>query len=82
MCIRNILYVSYDGLTDPVADSQVIPYLIELTKRGHRILILSFEKPAKEALIAGVSEKLAPYGIEWIRTRYTKKPPVISTVRD
>jgi hypothetical protein len=39
-----ILYISYDGMTDPLGESQVIPYLEGLSKLGHRIYILSFEK--------------------------------------
>lgn len=41
-----ILYVSYDGMTDPLGQSQVIPYLIGLTKKGHHISIISSEKSA------------------------------------
>ena len=32
---KKILYVSYDGMTDPLGQSQVIPYLRELTKLGY-----------------------------------------------
>lgn len=79
---RNILYISYDGLTDPVADSQVLPYMFELAKKGHHIHILSFEKQERAALVEGVAQKLALHGIVWTKAKYTKKPPVLSTVRD
>jgi hypothetical protein len=42
--MKNILYVTYDGLTDPLGQSQVIPYLAGLSKYGHRIHIVSAEK--------------------------------------
>ncbi len=29
-----VLYLSYDGMTDPLGQSQVIPYLVGLSKRG------------------------------------------------
>ena len=38
------LYISYDGMTDPLGESQVIPYLRELSKKGVKISILSAEK--------------------------------------
>ena len=42
---KNILYLSYDGMTDPLGQSQVLPYLIGLTKEGFTFHIISFEKP-------------------------------------
>ncbi len=41
---HNILYISYDGMTDPLGQSQVLPYLSGLTKYGYCFTILSFEK--------------------------------------
>ena len=36
---QRVLYLSYDGMTDPLVQSQVLPYLAGLSKRGHRIAI-------------------------------------------
>ena len=41
---RKVLYISYDGMTDPLGQSQVLPYLLELCKAGYSFTILSFEK--------------------------------------
>ena len=41
---NQILYISYDGLTDPLGQSQVLPYLIDLTKLNYGIHVLSTEK--------------------------------------
>ena len=41
---KKILYISYDGMTDQLGQSQVIPYLIGLSGKGHQIHILSAEK--------------------------------------
>ena len=46
---KNILYVTYDGLSDPVSQSQVIPYLENLSQNGINYHILSFEKKEKLA---------------------------------
>jgi len=44
---KNIIYVSYDGLTDPLGQSQVVPYLTKISNENKKIDIISFEK--KEA---------------------------------
>lgn len=41
---RKVLYVSYDGLTDPLGQSQILPYLVGLTKKGFAFTVVSFEK--------------------------------------
>ena len=42
-----LLYISYNSLTDQLAQSQVLPYLIELGKLGYKFVLISCEK--KEA---------------------------------
>jgi len=39
-----VLYISYDGMTDPLGQSQVISYLAGLSRKGYRIHLLSSEK--------------------------------------
>ena len=39
-----VLYISYDGMTDPLGQSQVLPYVFGLQKRGYEFHVLSFEK--------------------------------------
>ena len=80
---KNILFISYDGLTDPLGQSQVIPYLAGLTKYGYRFTILSCEKPETFSLNKKyVNELLKPYPIKWISIPYHKKPPVLSSIYD
>ena len=79
----NILYLSYDGMTDPLGQSQVLPYLIGLTKEGHRFTLISFEKKERfEQQAARISELCEEHHIDWQPQFYTKNPPVISTLRD
>ena len=79
----NVLYLSYDGLTDPLGQSQVISYLKELAKRDFNIVILSYEKPEVFRSKKGiVLELLKNTGIEWHPLSYSKKPPVLSTLKD
>ncbi|MDD2634516.1 MAG: glycosyltransferase [Bacteroidales bacterium] len=79
----NILYISYDGMTDPLGESQVIPYLKELSKNEIKITILSAEKQAPfEARKNYINNILKDSNIDWFPIKYTKKPPIISTVID
>lgn len=41
---QKILYISYDGMTDPLGQSQVLPYLRGLSKHGYEFHLVSFEK--------------------------------------
>lgn len=80
---KNILFISYDGMTDPLGQSQVIPYLIGLSKHGYQFTILSCEKPARFAPGKSQVEKiLEPYPIKWVPIPYHKKPPVLSSIYD
>ncbi len=75
---RRIVYVSYDGIRDPLGASQVLPYIRGLTRRGHHYELLSFEKaPARPAF----REPLAP-GIRWTGLRYHKTPTLPATAFD
>lgn len=79
----NILYLSYDGMTDPLGQSQVIPYLRELSKKGYAFHLISFEKPDRFTQHKEQIEKIcAEAGITWHPLSYTKRPPVLSTLID
>ncbi|MCH7892197.1 MAG: glycosyltransferase [Gemmatimonadetes bacterium] len=81
--MKTVLYISYDGMTDPLGQSQVIPYLTGLAKRGHQITVLSCEKRHHFALLHERCEAVfADSGIAWHHVRYSKRPPVLSTYLD
>ena len=80
---KKILFISYDGMTDPLGQSQVIPYLQGLSKNGFQLFILSCEK--QSAFLqneTAVKKMLAGYNIQWVPIDYTKKPPLLSTIKD
>ncbi len=80
---RNILYISYDGMTDPLGRSQVLPYLTGLAARGHAITILSCEKPASRARAgAAVARLCRDASIDWRPIAYHKRPPILSSLYD
>ena len=81
--MANILYLSYDGMTDPLGQSQVLPYLTGLRKKGYNISLISFEKPEAYAECQSlILEICKNSGIEWYPMRYTKKPAFVSTFYD
>jgi glycosyltransferase involved in cell wall biosynthesis len=81
--LKKVLYISYDGLTDPLGQSQILPYLKGLTKHGFEFTILSFEKKAryeKEKDI--VNSIITEAGIRWVPLSFTAKPPVLAKIYD
>lgn len=81
--MKKILYLSYDGLTDALGQSQVLPYIVELSKKDYNFTIISTEK--KESYVkrkSQVLDTIKNYNIDWQPIFYTKKPPVFSTLWD
>lgn len=78
-----VLYISYDGMTDPLGQSQVLPYLIGLTKKAYYFHLISFEKKEKFAASKHKIQELCDANnISWHPFIYTKKPPLLSTLYD
>ena len=84
---RRVLFISYNGMLDPLGQSQVLPYLRELAGRGVQFTLLSFER-AKAFEPQGVSQceqlrdKLKAQGIEWHWLRYHQRPSIPATMYD
>lgn len=74
-----ILYVSYDGMTDPLGQSQVIPYLSGLSQLGYTISIISCEKKERfEKHGNDIRQLLAANRIAWHPVPYSSLPSVLS----
>ena len=71
---KGSLYLTYDGLLDPLGRSQVVPYLERFAREGLEVTVISFEKMGASPLNEKrrVQQKLAEQGIEWIPLRYHK----------
>ncbi|MCH8234426.1 MAG: glycosyltransferase [Bacteroidetes bacterium] len=74
--VGHILFLTYDGLTDPLGQSQILPYLNGLAEKGWRFWVLSFEKNRD------FKETPLHENINWKPLRYHKSPPVLSTLYD
>jgi len=42
--MNRTLYITYDGLSDPLGGSQIIPYITSISSDNRKIIVLSFEK--------------------------------------
>lgn len=81
--MSQVLYISYDGLTDPIGQSQVLAYIVGLCKQGHSFTILSAEKSKVFESEKETVEKICiENNIRWVPIFYTKKPPIFSTLWD
>lgn len=79
----NVLYLTYDGLTDPLGQSQVLPYLCGLSGEGYRITIISFEKPDRfNREKSRIGEICNEFNLTWKPLWYHKRPPIFSTLYD
>jgi glycosyltransferase involved in cell wall biosynthesis len=84
---RRVLFISYNGMLDPLGQSQVIPYLRELAGKGVRFTLLSFERskafePEGTRQCEQLRQRLESHGIEWHWLRYHQRPSVPATIYD
>jgi glycosyltransferase involved in cell wall biosynthesis len=85
---RRVLFISYNGMLDPLGQSQVIPYLRALADEcGVRFTLLSFEgaegfTTEGAARVEALHEQLAAHDIEWHRLRYHRRPSLPATAYD
>lgn len=84
---RRVLFISYNGMLEPLGQTQVLPYLRELAKRGVKFTLLSFERD-KAFTTEGrraceeLRRELAEQGIEWHWLRYHQRPSLPATAYD
>ena len=65
-CNGAALFISYDGLTDPLGGSQILPSVRSIAAHPRKMHVLSFEKPDRYAASgATLAAQLAQDGISW-----------------
>ncbi len=82
--MARVLYISYDGLLEPLGQSQVLQYLKNLAEY-HDITLVSYEKPADWTQVAkrkALKKIVKEAGIRWIPLRYHKSPTALATSYD
>jgi len=81
---RSAVFVTYNGLLDPLGASQILPYLERLHPTWP-VHILSFERSARLArpgALAEMEARLRRQGIGWTWRRYHKSPSLPATTWD
>jgi glycosyltransferase involved in cell wall biosynthesis len=84
---RRVLFISYNGMLDPLGQSQVLPYLNELSRLGVQFTLLSFERSdayTREGIerCQELQRELSASGIDWHWLRYHKTPSLPATSYD
>jgi len=65
------LYFSYDGLLDPLGQSQIVPYISSISAAGHFMTIVSYEKVERTKEQIEIMEiKLQKIGVNWERLEF------------
>jgi hypothetical protein len=79
------IYIVYWSFQDPLCQSQSLPVLRGLARRGWRLGLVTYDQehwrmaPADQQ---AAQEALRAEGIEWLPLRYHKRPAVLSTIAD
>jgi glycosyltransferase involved in cell wall biosynthesis len=79
-----VLYVSYDGMLEPLGQSQVLAYLERLAA-DRTIHLISFEKAEDwrdRARREALRKRIEAAGIRWHPLRYHKRPSTAATAFD
>lgn len=81
---HRVLYISYDGMLEPLGQSQVLAYLMRLATDA-KIHLISFEKPGEWANVTErerIARDIAGANISWTALRYHKRPTALATAWD
>lgn len=81
---QSVLYISYDGMLEPLGQSQVLAYQERLAANAS-LHLLSFEKREdweNESTRSGVAHRIKTAGIHWHPRRYHKRPSASATAYD
>lgn len=83
---HRILFISYNGLIEPLGPTQIVPYVQALAS-DYRMTVVSFEKAVRSpAEDAGEQKQMESYlrgqGIQWVRLSYHKRPSLPATLYD
>ena len=63
---KSVLYITYDGLADPLGQSQILPYLKLISQHPRKTYVLSFEKRARlQKYRESIEADLKSFSIEW-----------------
>jgi len=61
----NVLYITHDGITDHIGQSQIAPYLLGISKSKVSVSVLSVEKKINKSLISSFKSVFSKNKINW-----------------
>ena len=73
LTIGRVLYLTFDGVLEPLGRSQVLSYLYGLTARGYSFTLISLEKEqdlSERARVEELEAELLSRNIRWVRLPY------------
>ena len=78
------LYITYDGLLDPLGQSQILPYFEPLTSKSINWSVLSFEKknPTRDKKSQATVQQLSRANAKWFSLNYHRHPRFLSKIYD
>ena len=80
------LYLCYFGLREPLVQTQVLPYLRQLSRGGIEAGLLTFEPNRRSAWTRDEArdwrDRLRADGIRWFSLPYHKRPSLPATTYD
>lgn len=81
--MKNVFFLSYDGLSDPLGFSQITPYLEIISKNKIKLNIVSFEKKNKYKIHSqNINKILLKNNIKWYPLYYSNKFKKLSKIYD
>ena len=75
-----VLYITRNGMLEPLGQSQVLSYLKGLSK-NYQVSLISFEKPedrADQEAFCSVQNDCERHGIRWLPQKFRYRPKVIA----
>ena len=78
------LFITYDGLLDPLGRSQIIPYLKSIAKSDRNIIVISFEKNKNIKLkkINSMRQDLLKSNILWNYNKFSENYGKVGKIYD
>jgi len=71
-----ILYITFDGVLEPLGRSQVLNYILGLSRVGFRFTLISLERATNlqsEALTLACETELSTHGVRWLRYPFASR---------
>jgi glycosyltransferase involved in cell wall biosynthesis len=79
----SVIYITYDGLLDPLGASQIIPYLREISGSQGGVVVLSFEKTERRTRSGeAMAAFLNLHHIEWQPLQFTVGKGIVGKAWD